>query len=83
MMLLTRESTLPSVIDHMRLIPVGEGLWRVIDPVGRAAGHLQATGAGAHQRFTARRFHMATGVFRDLGSFWTTREAVECLRLSR
>ncbi len=69
--------------SRVRLLPVGDRLWRVIDSAGRALGHLQSRGDGRLRRFAARRFHAPSGGFRDIGEFWTAREAVECLRLSR
>jgi len=67
----------------MRLLPVGDRLWRVLDRTGRVAGHLQACGDGAERRYVARRFHSPSAGFREIGSFWSAQEAVECLLLSR
>ena len=67
----------------VRLIPVGDHLWRVVDATGRALGHLQQRGDDARARFAARRFHAASGGFRDAGEFCRPDEAIECLRLSR
>jgi len=69
--------------SETRLVPVADRLWRVVDGSGRALGHLQQRGAGKHARFAARRFHAASGRFRDIGEFCRAAEALECLRLSR
>lgn len=71
----------PRVSAAVRLLPVGVGLWRVLDGTGRALGHLAAREEGA--RFTALRFHAGTATFREIGAFWSAAEAAECLRLSR
>lgn len=73
----------PSVPPGVTLLPVGDGLWRVLDGSGRALGHLAVRREPAGARYEARRFHVAGGGFRQLGAFWTAAEAVECLRLSR
>lgn len=70
----------PWVPHSVRLLPVGPALWRVLDAQGRALGHLAHTDDA---RFAAFRFHVGTGVFREVGSFWSAADAVECLRLSR
>ncbi|SBS70726.1 hypothetical protein [uncultured Microbacterium sp.] len=71
----------PTVPAAVRLLPVGAGLWRVLDDAGRAIGHLAAREDDA--RFAALRFHAGSARFREVGSFWSAAEAVECLRLSR
>lgn len=71
----------PPVSEAVRLLPVGAGLWRVLDATGRALGHLATREDGA--RFAALRFHAASAGFREVGTFWSAAEAVECLRLSR
>jgi hypothetical protein len=70
-------------MSDLRLIPVADHLWRVLDVTGRALGHLDERGAGARRRFHARRFHTGSGAFRDLGAFCTAQEALDCLRWSR
>lgn len=74
---------MPDRIDGMMLMPVGPTLWRVVDPTGRAVGHVLVDGDGGERRFVARRFRIADHAFRDVGAFWTLREAIECLRFSR
>ena len=79
----TQAALLPRAIDGMQLMPVGPSLWRVVDRAGRAVGHVLVRGEGGERRYVARRFRIADRAFRDVGAFWTPREAVECLRLSR
>ncbi|MEU1970589.1 hypothetical protein ABZ477_02950 [Microbacterium sp. NPDC019599] len=70
--------------SHVRLAAAATALWRVIDDRGRIIGHLEALAVdGGGTRFRARRFHTASGAFRDLGEFWSADDAVDCLRLGR
>jgi hypothetical protein len=52
----------------------------VLDSSGLAIGHLQVVAHPLGLRYRARRFHTATGRFRDLGDFWSADEAVASLR---
>lgn len=67
---------------RVQLVPAGPALWRVLAPSGRVIGHLQAFAEDGGIRFRARRFHVATHAFRDLGDFWSADDAVECLRFA-
>lgn len=67
----------------VRLTAAGPSLWRVIDASGRVIGHLQALVEGGGIRYRARRFHIASHGFRDLGEFWSTADAIDCLRFAR
>lgn len=80
----TRTSIAPAVSPHTRvsLVPVSAALWRVVDPRGRAMGHLQRLAEPQGERFRARRFHVASGAFRDVGEFWSAQDAVDALRYS-
>lgn len=64
----------------VRLVRAGHALWRVLDARGRVIGHLQVIEHELGIRYRARRFHMPTGRFRDLGDFWSGDDAVSCLR---
>lgn len=57
--------------------------WRVLDRAGRVLGHLRAEDGPLGVRIHAERFDLATARMRDLGAFWTAREAVDCLRYLR
>ena len=72
-----------SVSAVVRLIAAAPALWRVIDARGRVIGHIQAHADGAGVRYRARRFHVATRAFRDLGEFWSADDAIDCLRFAR
>ena len=68
---------------RVRLLPAGALLWRVVAYDGRVLGHLQQYGDGAAARFRARRFHMASRAFRDVGDFWSADDAARVLVFSR
>ncbi|WP_292832681.1 hypothetical protein [Microbacterium sp.] len=75
----------PSTIHaaRVRVVPIGAQRWRVLDHAGRALGQLVASGEPDDMRYRARRFHPASGTFRDVGDFRRAGEALECLRLLR
>lgn len=77
------DEPLPEAVGSLRLVPVGDRLWRIVGATGVVVGHLRVDGVGARRRFVARRFHLRDNVFRDVGAFWTLPEALDCLRLSR
>ncbi|PTT17931.1 MULTISPECIES: hypothetical protein [Microbacterium] len=62
---------------------VAAGLWRIADPRGIVVGHIRAIAAEGGWRYAAERFHVASGGFRRLGEFWSSSDAVECLRYAR
>ncbi|MCC4250520.1 MULTISPECIES: hypothetical protein [Microbacterium] len=62
---------------------VAAGLWRIADPRGVVVGHVRAIAADGGWRYAAERFHAATGRFRRLGEFWSSADALECLRYAR
>jgi hypothetical protein len=62
---------------------VGPALWRVSDARGRVIGHVRRAPTAEGDRFRAQRFHATSRSFRVLGDFWSSDQAVECLRFSR
>ena len=77
--------SLPSIPSRLgvALVPVATGRWRVIDQKGRVIGHLDAVSTASGTRYGARRYHVPSRSFRELGEFWSAADAVDCLRLSR
>lgn len=65
---------------HEQLQQAGPAMWRVLGSRGLVLGHLAAITHPLGIKFAARRFHSATGRFRDLGEFWSADDALECLR---
>ena len=71
----------PSAGPSLRLLPVGAASWRVTAATGRVLGHVERI-ADPDERFRARRFHVPTSSFVELGTFWSVDEAVACVRWS-
>ena len=69
--------------SSVRITPAAPALWRVSDARGRVIGHIQALAEDAGVRYRARRFHAASRAFRDLGEFWSSGDAIDCLRFAR
>jgi hypothetical protein len=81
-------NTLPSVAGHTTtlhtsarggptLLPVKDGLWRVVDRTGSIVGHIQKRTDADGDRFAARRLIAATRTM-ELGVFWRIDDAAEC-----
>jgi hypothetical protein len=68
---------------RLRLAPIGEGRWRVVDPTGLIIGHIDARPDPSGVRYRARRYHPGARAFVELGAFWSVDDAVDCLRYSR
>lgn len=66
-----------------RLVPAAPDLWRVLRPDGRILGHLQRVDSARGVRYRARRYHLPTRAFLELGEFWSADDAVQCLRFLR
>ncbi|MFJ6652509.1 hypothetical protein ACIQLJ_06920 [Microbacterium sp. NPDC091313] len=66
-----------------RLQRVGEGRWRLSHGSGLVIGHLSVRATDSGWRFAAERFDARARAFRRVGEFWSSDEALECLRLSR
>jgi len=61
------------------LIPVNEGLWRVIASSGSVLGHIERCADGDGDRYAARRLTATTRTL-DLGSFCRIDDAADCFR---
>lgn len=68
------------VVRAVSLLAISTRRWRVLDRRGLVIGHLRAEEVPEGIRYHAERFDLAAARLRPLGSFWTPREAVECLR---
>lgn len=77
------ESEIASGARGVVLQRVSPRRWRVLDRAGRVLGHVRAEDAPRGTRFHAERFDLSAARMRELGAFWTAREAVECLRYLR
>lgn len=68
-------------VSGAHLIPVGASAWRVTAPNGRIMGHVERV-SDPDERFRARRFHVPTRQFVELGTFWRIDDAVATVRWS-
>ena len=57
--------------------------WRVLDRAGVVLGHLRAEQTQLGTRYHAERFDLAAARMRELGAFWSTHDAIDCLRYLR
>ncbi|GLJ96068.1 DNA mismatch repair protein [Microbacterium dextranolyticum] len=83
---MTTTTTTDDTTPHVRGVTfrsVSATRWRVLDRAGRVLGHLRTECQPEGVRFHAERFDLAAARLRALGSFWTAREAVDCLRYLR
>ncbi|MFT3799252.1 DNA mismatch repair protein [Microbacterium sp.] len=71
------------LVRGVTLLPVSARRWRVLDTRGRVLGHLRTEAVAAGIRYHAERFEVGAARMRGLGSFWSAREAVDCLRYLR
>ena len=61
------------------LVPVRDGLWRVIDRTGAVLGHIERQAHTDGERYVARRIVMSTRRI-ELGAFWRMDDAADCFR---
>ena len=75
----TREP-FPLDLPGLRFDPVAFGLWRVSRTSGAVLGHVERRPHGGGERFCARRMAPGAASTRELGEFWSPRDAAECFR---
>ncbi len=66
-------------VSDVNLVPVREGLWRVVGKSGSIAGHIERVTEPDGDRFTAKRILSGQRII-ELGSFCQSREAEDCFR---
>lgn len=77
------EASTPPHGRSVTLRPVSATRWRVLDRAGRVIGHLRSVHVPEGIRYHAERFDMRAARLRDLGGFWRSEDAVDCLRYSQ
>lgn len=80
---ITTPATMALGIRGISLRRVSSRRWRVLEQTGRVVGHLRVEATSQGERFHAERFDLAAARMREIGAFWSPREAVECLRYLR
>lgn len=73
----------PLALGWGAITHVAAGLWRIADPRGVVVGHIRAIAADGGWRYAAERFQSTSGGFRRLGEFWSSSDALDCLRYAR
>ncbi|TFD74756.1 hypothetical protein [Cryobacterium fucosi] len=66
-------------LRDLSLLPVADGLWRVVNGTGAVLGHIERSTDGTDERFAARRLLAATRTT-ALGTFWNIDDAADCFR---
>jgi hypothetical protein len=66
-------------VSAVTLIPVRDGLWRVIGGSGSVAGHIERFTDVDGDRFLARRIVSGQRIL-ELGSFCRSSDAADCFR---
>ncbi|MBG6057631.1 hypothetical protein RCH16_000847 [Cryobacterium sp. MP_M5] len=69
----------PGTVRGLSLLPVADGLWRVVTRNGAVLGHIERTTDGIDERFAARRLLASTRTT-ALGTFWNIDDAADCFR---
>ncbi|TFC15222.1 hypothetical protein E3O19_08820 [Cryobacterium algoritolerans] len=66
-------------LRDLSLLPVADGLWRVVNRSGAVLGHIELSTDGIDERFAARRL-LAAARTTALGTFWNIDDAADCFR---
>ena len=66
-------------VRDVSLLPVADGLWRVVSRTGAVLGHIERSTDGIDERFVARRLLAATRTT-IFGIFWNIDDAADCFR---
>jgi len=69
----------PGTVRGLSLLPVADGLWRVVTRSGAVLGHIERSTDGIDERFAARRLLASTRTT-ALGTFWNIDDAADCFR---
>lgn len=77
---MTTTATTPTATGGLRLLPLRDDAWRVVDDRGRARGHLDARCRPEGTRYRARRYRARSGTFVVVGEFWSADDALAALR---
>lgn len=72
-----------TTVRGTRLHRVSSRRWRVLDRAGRVIGHIRASREAGATRYHAEKFDLARARMRELGSFWSVDDAVDCVRYLR
>lgn len=71
---------MPTLVDSIALVELGEALWRVTRPDGDVLGYVEAFETPAGTRYRAKRMLALQRRFVPIGEFWVMSDAVDCFR---
>lgn len=77
---MTTTATTPAATGGLRLLPLRDDAWRVIDDRGQPRGHLDVRCRPEGTRYRARRYRARSRAFVVVGEFWSADEALAALR---
>jgi len=71
---------LPTLVDSIALVELGDALWRVTRPDGDVLGYVESFEATGGTRYRAKRHLTSQRRFVPIGEFWAMGDALECFR---
>jgi hypothetical protein len=71
---------MPTLVDSIALVELGDALWRVTRPDGDVLGYVESFEASGGTRYRAKRHLTSQRRFVPIGEFWVMSEAVDCFR---
>ena len=71
---------MPTLVDSIALVELGDALWRVTRPDGDVLGYVESFPTAAGVRYRAKRHLVSQRRFVPIGEFWAMNDAVDCFR---
>lgn len=71
---------MPTLVDSVTLVELGEALWRVTRPEGEVLGYVEAFETPVGPKYRAKRMLALQRRFVPIGEFWVMNDAVDCFR---
>ena len=71
---------MPTLVDSIALVELGDALWRVTRPDGDVLGYVESFEASGGTRYRAKRMLTSQRRFVPIGEFWVMGEALDCFR---
>jgi hypothetical protein len=71
---------MPTLVDSIALVELGDALWRVTRPDGDVLGYVESFETSGGTRYRAKRMLTSQRRFVPIGDFWVMGDAVDCFR---
>ena len=71
---------MPTLVDSIALVELGDALWRVTRLDGDVLGYVESFEATGGTRYRAKRHLTSQRRFVPIGEFWAMGDALECFR---